>query len=64
MLWSVIFSTATYALAGLWAYVVFRRQTWSFLLLVVLPLVGALTGFVGGSVIGNRRMSLLSWNKT
>lgn len=52
MLWTLVFNTSIYAIASIWAYFVFRRYRWSFLMPIVFTLIGATTGFIQGSVAG------------
>ncbi|CAI2161972.1 5050_t:CDS:2 [Funneliformis geosporum] len=52
-LWTTIFFTVIYSLAGIWAWVVFRSYKWSFLIPFGFIVVALLTGFVGGTAVGS-----------
>jgi hypothetical protein len=52
MLWSVIFTTLVYGVASIWAYIALRKHTWALSLPLLFISVGALTGFLGGSIFG------------
>ena len=52
MLWSTLFCTVGYFLLSLWAYFVFKRYPLALIIPPIFTVVGALTGFVGGSLIG------------
>ncbi|CAG8538862.1 17466_t:CDS:2, partial [Acaulospora morrowiae] len=52
VIWSLIFFTIIYSLAGILAWSVFRKYRWSFLIPVGFVTVALLTGLVGGTVVG------------
>ncbi|RHZ84747.1 hypothetical protein Glove_77g27 [Diversispora epigaea] len=52
VLWTIIFFTIIYSLAGLLAWAVFRKYRWSFLIPISFVIVALLTGLVGGTIVG------------
>ncbi|PKK69227.1 hypothetical protein RhiirC2_661654, partial [Rhizophagus irregularis] len=52
VLWTIIFFTVIYGLAGIWAWFVFHKYRWSFLVPIGFVTVALLTGFVSGTTVG------------
>ncbi|CAG8496129.1 5445_t:CDS:2 [Ambispora gerdemannii] len=52
VIWTLIFYAVIYGAAGLWAWAVFYRSRWSFMLPIIFVAVALLTGLVGGTIVG------------
>ncbi|KAG9284045.1 hypothetical protein G9A89_022819 [Geosiphon pyriformis] len=50
--WTLLFFASIYGTAGIWAWIVFHRWRWSFLIPVGFIAVSLLTGLVGGTIVG------------
>ncbi|CAG8645785.1 13479_t:CDS:2, partial [Dentiscutata heterogama] len=50
-IWTLIFFTSIYGLAGLWTWVVFRKYRWSFLFPIGFIIIALLTGFINSAII-------------
>ncbi|CAG8547801.1 6183_t:CDS:2 [Ambispora leptoticha] len=52
VIWTLIFYASIYGAAGLWAWAVFYRSRWSFMLPIIFVVVALLMGLVGGTIVG------------
>nr|CAG8551821.1 5809_t:CDS:2 [Entrophospora candida] len=52
IIWTIIFYTVIYGTAGIWAWIVFHKNRWSFLFPIGFIGVALLSGLLGGTIVG------------